>query len=181
MKNRRVLMKHGFQKSFFALILCACLSIGLGILLAARLDETRLRMIEAQLGVRFQEQTERSGIFTQSVIQNGGTMLLIWLFVFLPLGEWIAAGVMAVKAMGYGYTGAVLIRAYGGSGFLYTLTHLTPQAAILLPAAVFLCYANSRYGSSFRGKNSAIESRQMLEYFTTLLLAAVCVVLAAFI
>jgi hypothetical protein len=155
------------------------LGIGLGVGQAARLDYAALQRIEGQLTAGFMEHRWQSGVFVQSVLQNGVIMLLVWLMALLPAGQWMAASVLLVKAMGYGYTGSVLIRTYGGAGFLYTLTRLGPQGLIWQLAALFLCVINFKRGGALRCQRT--NAKQMTEYFLALLLTEACVVLAAFI
>jgi hypothetical protein len=117
----------------------------------------------------------------QSVIKNGGIMLLIWLAAFIPLGDWGALIIMFVKSLGYGFTGAILSKTYGGAGFLYTMTQLIPQAILFLAAAIFLCYININGATDFRSSKNEINGKRMVEYFLALLLAEVFVIIAAFI
>ncbi|MDR1540646.1 MAG: hypothetical protein LBU32_22115 [Clostridiales bacterium] len=160
-----------------ALIACLIAGLAAGAVQALILPEARFADIKIQLDAQFSGTLNRSDLFVGAVLKNGGSMLLIWLLAFAPLGEAAAAAVLFVRAMGYGFTLLVLRMANSGSRTIYPLSNLSIQGLMLLGAHFFLCLLNASFRKELKDGN--LDFRQITEYVLILLTALASAVLAA--
>ncbi|MDR1913812.1 MAG: hypothetical protein LBQ68_04930, partial [Clostridiales bacterium] len=126
---------------FYVIILLICLVMGfmIGVFQAVSADEAENKALISSLDLLTNNDDTRAETFVEGVIQNGGYMLLVWLTAFVPLGSLAAYVILFIRSMGYGFTLAALIRAFGWNAALFIITNLGVKCIIIIAATFFLC------------------------------------------
>ena len=163
----------------FYIIPLMCLLAGLcaGALQAKGIGQERLSIIESAFAQSIESQHYISGTFVNTVLRNGGLMLIIWLTAFLPFGHIAACFILFVSAMSYGLTSVALFPVFSQGGLMYVVS-LGIQWFILLAAAFLLCVSGLYYRAS-KDKQTSQNRPLFLTYFVILLIAETAVVLAS--
>jgi hypothetical protein len=158
---------------------CVVLGLALGALQAKNLDASALNAIQSQVDWRFSDSANRVGLFLSGAIKNGGSLLLIWITAFIPMGGLISIVIIFIRAMGYGYTLTALAQTYATGGGFGILAALGVQCVILLTAAFLLCSAATQFGGVFKDKKQSVTGKEVLAYCLALLTCEAVVMLAS--
>jgi len=123
------------------------LSIGAGLvsgaLRPAFMADTALDSLIASLYhfvATFDAQAIGTSALFEGILRYGRTLLLIWACAMLPKAHYAALLVLYLRAMSLAFSAAMMVAAFGGTGFMYAMSLYGLQNLIIMPIYAYTVY-----------------------------------------
>lgn len=159
----------------------------LGITFINHANENEMQEIRSYVNslrdnIKVSEQINRTVILKQSLKQNIGSVLMIWLLGCTLLGSFLIYGVVIYKGFSIGYTASAILATLGTkSGSIFVISSLLLQNLVFLPAIFMLSASGIKLYGNLRQNKYVNMKFEFIRHLLVMLATLVVSIVASFI